>query len=98
MSPLYISRVPSVYSQHQLQEDADIPVKGLVPTPLSPVSEVPGQLLPKLSYSPAAGTTSKRVRSFGNLGAHLVPDVDEPGCVTSADADALLCSCCKYLY
>lgn len=84
MSPLYISRVPSVYSLHQLHEDGDIPVKGLVPTPLSPVSEVPGQPLPKLSYSPVAGTTSKRVRSFGNLAAHLVPDVDESGYVLSA--------------
>ena len=81
MSPLYISRVPSVYSLQQLHEDGDIgiPVKGLVPTPLSPVADVPGQLLPKLCYSPVVGTTSKRVRSFGNLATHLVPDVDEPG-------------------
>lgn len=79
MSPLYVTRVPSVYSLHQLHEDGDIPVKGLVPTPYSPVSEVPGQSLLKLSFSPAAGTTSKRVRSFGNLQADLVPDVDEPG-------------------
>lgn len=84
MSPLYISRVPSVYSQHQLNEDLDIPAKGLVPTPYSPVSEVPGQLLPKLSYSPVAGSSTKRVRSFGNLAAHLVPDVDEPGYALSA--------------
>ncbi|KAL3132558.1 hypothetical protein ABBQ32_009097 [Trebouxia sp. C0010 RCD-2024] len=83
MSPLYISRVPSVYSQHQLHEDADIPAKGLVPTPYSLVSEVPGQLLPKLSYSPIAGSSTKRVRSFGNLAAHLVPDVDEPGTLFS---------------
>ena len=78
MSPLYVTRVPSVYSLHQLNDG--IPGKGLVPTPYSPVSDIPGQLLPKLSYSPAAGTTSKRVRSFGNLQAHLVPDVDEPRC------------------
>ena len=79
MSPIYVSRVPSVYSLHQLHEDGDIPFKGTNPTPYSPVSEVPGQLLPKLSYPLAVGTTSKRVRSFGNLQAHLVPDVDEPG-------------------
>ena len=78
MSPLYVTRQPSVYSLRQLDE-VDIPFKAVVPTPLSPVSEIPGQLLPKLSYSPAAGTISKRVRSFGNLQAHIVPDVDEPG-------------------
>ena len=81
MTPLYVTRVPSVYSLHQL--DDGFPGKGLVLTPHSPVSDIPGQLLPKLSYSPAAGTTSKRVRSFGNLQAHLVPDVDEPRCAAA---------------
>ena len=76
MSPLYVTKVPSVYSLHQLE--GDIPPKGLAPTPYSPVSELAGQLLPKMLYSVAMGSTSKRVRSFGNLQAHLVPDVDEP--------------------
>ncbi|DBA93584.1 hypothetical protein WJX82_005397 [Trebouxia sp. C0006] len=88
MTPLYVTRVPSVYSLHQL--DDGFPGKGLVPTPHSPVSDIPGQLLPKLSYSPAAGTTSKRVRSFGNLQAHLVPDVDEPSTLFSgSDTDSV---------
>ena len=84
MTPLYVTRVPSVYSLHQ--PDDGFSGKGLVPTPYSPVSDIPGQLLPKLSYSPAAGTTSKRVRSFGNLQAHLVPDVDEPRCAAAVFA------------
>ena len=82
MSPIYVTRVPTVYSLNQLEDD--IPVKGVAPTPYSPVSQVPGQLLPKLSFLPAAGTTSKRVRSFGNLQAHLVPDVDEPRFVSQS--------------
>lgn len=97
MSPLYGTIVPTVYSLHQLNDG--IPVKGLASTPHSPVSDVPGQLLPKLSYSPAAGTTSKRVRSFGNLQAHLVPDVDEPrsgsALLFSASALLLLPHCCE---
>lgn len=88
MSPLYVTRVPSVYSMSQLDDVS--PVKGLVPTPYSPVSEVPGQLLPKMTYSPAAGSSSKRVRSFGNLQTHLVPDVDEPGFLfTGSDTDSV---------
>ena len=76
MPPLYVTKVPSVYSMHQL--DGDIPAKGLNPTPYNPVSEIVGQLLPKMLYSLAAGRSSKRVRSFGNLQAHIVPDLDEP--------------------
>ena len=79
MSPLLITRVPSVYSMHQL--DDEYPQKGIIPTPYQPVSDIPGQLLPKVTFPPAIGMGNKRVRSFGNLHAHLVPDVDEAGYV-----------------
>lgn len=88
MPPLYVTKVPSVYSMHQL--DGDIPAKGLNPTPYNPVSEIVGQLLPKMFYSLAAGRTSKRVRSFGNLQAHIVPDLDEPSFLLSgSDTDSV---------
>ena len=78
MSPLLITRVPSVYSMHQLEDD--YPQKGIIPTPYQPVSDIPGQLLPKITFPPVIAMGNKRVRSFGNLHAHLVPDIDEAGC------------------
>lgn len=72
-----VTRVPSVYSMHQLEDE--YPTKGIIPTPYNPVSDIPGQLLPKISFPPILHAGNKRVRSFGNLHAHLVPDLDEAG-------------------
>ena len=77
MSPLVVSRVPSVYSMHQLEDE--FPLKGIIPAPHNPVSDIPGQLLPKISFPPAVGTGNKRVRSFGNLHVQMVPDLEEAG-------------------
>lgn len=88
MSPLMVTRVPSVYSMHQLEDE--YPTKGIIPTPYNPVSDIPGQLLPKISFPPILHAGNKRVRSFGNLHAHLVPDLDEAGpFLTESETDSM---------
>ncbi|KAK9810352.1 hypothetical protein WJX72_009291 [[Myrmecia] bisecta] len=75
MAPMYVSRVPSVYSLQQLEEDSLFPRKGVLSAPEKPVSELAGSLLPKLSFAARTGYKSKRVRSFGDL--QRVPDIDD---------------------
>ena len=79
---MFISRVPSIYSLRQLEEDsggADLVKKGIVHSPDKPVAESAGQVLPRVSFN-VHFEARKRVRSFGDL--QVVPDIDAlPECV-----------------
>ena len=70
--PQYIQKVPTVYSLQQMHEEAP----GLHASPDKPVSDVAGQLLPRISYPWGAGYAQKRVRSFGDMFG-VVPDMDD---------------------
>jgi GDP-L-galactose phosphorylase len=87
--PLKLSRVGTVYSMTQLEEGGEgKPVAPPAPAaaPQCPVSELRASLLPLYRFPAADGFSSKRIRSFGDLHAAGVPDVDRP----SSDDDAAL--------
>ena len=80
MAPLFVSRVPTVYSLQQLEEEYATPQKGAVSHPLKPVGDLASSLLPRLAcLSCTTAAPSKRIRSFGDLQA-IVPDSDEDRC------------------
>eukprot|EP00891_Asterochloris_glomerata_P000828 jgi/Astpho2/828/Aster-00677 len=80
--PQYIQKVPTVYSLQQLHEEAP----GLHASPDKPVSDVAGQLLPRISFPWGAGYAQKRVRSFGDMFG-VVPDMDDNTASDDSDQD-----------
>lgn len=88
--PLWMSRVPTIVSMQQLEDDygnTKAPKPAEVPQPLectprpeAPVADAVGACLPRYSF-PAMECKihppQKRVRSFGDLHNALVPDIKE---------------------
>ncbi len=96
MAPLLVSRVPTVYSLQQLEEEFAAPQKGALSHPHKPVGELASSLLPRLAcLSRTKLAVNKRVRSFGDLQS-VVPDSDEDRCATGPvrelDPDTLVAS------
>ena len=83
MAPLFVSRVPTVYSLQQLEEEYATPQKGALSHPLKPVADLASSLLPRLAcLSCTTAVPSKRIRSFGDLQS-ILPDSDEDRCAAS---------------
>ncbi|KAK9844518.1 hypothetical protein WJX74_003514 [Apatococcus lobatus] len=91
MAPLFVSRVPTVYSLQQLEEEYATPEKGALSHPLKPVGDLTSSLLPRLAcLSRTSAVPSKRIRSFGDLQA-IVPDSDEERSLTDfSDEDGVV--------
>ena len=96
MSALTLSRAPTVYSLTQLGE-GDAP--SLPPRPSSaasasagsemPISEIIGENLPLYRFVTKDSFASKRIRSFGDIGA-IVPDIDDRSRTISDDDVSLM--------